>query len=341
MQDQNRDPLNFLKVVRFLYRWKITFSIAIIGSAVLAYFFASPPITTPLYRSVSVFYPTSEGALSDQVVQPDAVHDEGYLDFGEEKRVEGFLQVLKSESLKSIMLKRFNLFEHYDIPKSADNRYKRYLKTFRSNVNFSKTQFMAVEVEVFDEDPKHAAKMANTLVDLADSLQASMRKERARKAMQVMYDKYQDQRARFAELSDSAAVLAERGLVAFEGQSERLTETLGKAQLNQQRQLVEELQQQLDVVGRLGPVYHGLVEQMTKVNERTAILYEAYQRIRADVESDLSDVYVLDRARPSDDDAKPNKPLIVVIVVIGSFIVTALLARLYERWSTFKAEITG
>ena len=341
MQDQNRNPLNFLKVVRFLYRWKITFLIVVLPSAILAYIFASPPFTDPLFRSVSTFYPTSEGALSDQVIQPDGVHDEGYLNFGEEERVEAFLEILNSEKVKGIMLKRFNLFEHYEISKEAANRYKRFSRTFKSNIEVSKTQFQAVQVEVLDEDPQMAADMANTMVQLADSLQNQLRNKRAQETLRIVKDKYQQQQKRVATLADSVKTLADKGLVSFEEQSERLVETLGKAQLENQGEIVRNVEEKLDVVGRYGPVYHGLIEQITYVNERIGVLYETYERIKADAEEKLSNVYIVDKAKPSSDDAKPNKPLIVALVLVGSFIITALLARTYERWSVLKAEITG
>lgn len=341
MEDQSRNPVNFLKGIRFLYRWKITFLAAVLPSAILAYILASPPFTDPLYRSVTTFYPTSEGALSDQVIHPDGVHEEGYLNFGEEQRVEVFLETLNSEKIKGIMLKQFNLFEHYDIPQDAANRYKRFSRTFKSNVEISKTQFQAVKVEVLDEDPGMAADMANALVQAADSLQNQLRNERAQNTLRIVKDKYQQQQNRVATLADSVKALADKGLVAFEEQSERLVETLGKARLENQGEIVRRLENKLDVVGQYGPVYHGLIEQITYVNERIGILYETYERIKADAEEKLSNVYVIDKAKPSSDDAKPNKPLIVALVLVGSFIITALLARTYERWSVLKAEITG
>lgn len=341
MQDESREPLNFLKVIRFLYRWKGTFTTTVILSGILAYLVASPLITTPLYRSATTFYPTSAGALSDQVTDPDAVHDMGYLEYGEEKRVEGFLQILKSEELKALMLKRFNLFDHYDIPPDAPKRYKRFSRTFKSNFSFSKTQFMAIEVSVLDKDPRKAARMANTIVHLADSLQRNLRKERAQEALKVVKADFEDYQRRAAELADSIKRLSDKGLVAFEEQSQKLVETLGKARLQNQGSVVEAIEEKLDVVGRWGPVYNGLINQINMVNERITLLYENYQRIKSDAETDLKDVYVLDVAKPSGDDAKPNKPLIVAIALIGGFIITALGLRAYERWHILKPEITG
>lgn len=341
MEDQKSNPLNFLKVIRFLYRWKITFSIVVFPSAILAYILASPPFTEPLYRSASVFYPTSEGAFSDQVIQPDAVHDNGYLDVGEEERVERFLQILKSEKLKAMMLRRFNLLKHYEIPKDAENRYKKFAKTYKSNFNFSKTQFRAIEAEVFDKNPEKAARMANAVVNIADSLHTEVKQKRAQEAMAVVKDKFEQQKVRAAELADSIKILAEKGLVAFEDQSRKLVENIGKARLQGQGDLVKDLEKQLDIVGKFGPVYHGLIEQLTYVNEQIAIHYNTYQRIKSDAEERFTDVYVMDKAKPSSDDAKPNKPLIVGIALIASFLITVLVLRSYERWHIFKKEITG
>lgn len=341
MQDTTREPLNFLKVARFLYRWKGTFTLVVILSGILAYVFASPLVTTPLYRSVTKFYPTSAGALSDQVTDPDAVHDEGYLEYGEEKRVEGFLEILKSEELKQLMLKRFDLFDHYEIPPDAAKRYKRFSRTFKSNFTFSKTQYMAIEVSVLDKNPNKAARMANTIVQLADSLQRQLRQERAEEALKVVKANYKANKRRAAQLADSIQTLADKGLVAFEEQSQKLVETFGKARIENQPAVARSIEAKLDVVGRWGPVYHGLINQLNILNERTAILHENYQRIKSDTKSTMKDVFIIDEAKPSADDAKPNKPLIMAIAVIGAFIITALVVRVYERWTTLKAEITG
>lgn len=200
---------------------------------------------------------------------------------------------------------------------------------------------MAIEVSVLDKDPQKAARMANTMVQLADSIQGNLRKERAREALKVVKDKYQDQKARASEIADSLKTLSNKGLVAFEEQSERLVETMGKARLQNQGEVVDIIKDKLDIVGKWGPVYHGLISQLNLVNERITILHENYQRIKGDIEADLTKTYILDKAKPTSDDAKPNKPLIVAIVLLGSFIITAIILRIYERWNILKSEITG
>ncbi len=341
MKDYSREPLNFLNVVRFIFRWRYYFIIICLLSAVGAYIFASPLITDPVYKSSTVFYPVTKGAISTEVLRKQSPGEEDYLDFGEEKQVENYLEILRSNKVKNHLLKKFNLMDHYEIDRESEKPYAQFNKKYKNNFSFTKTEFMALEVEVFDKDPEQAAIMANEVVKIVDSLVNELKQKRAREAMKIAKKKYEQQKTRYDEIADSVQKLAKKGLVEFEQQSKELTGALGKAKLEGNTRVLEDLKKQMNTVGKYGPIYYTLIEELIHVTEKIADFHAKYQQIRADATSDISRTYVLDKGQVSKKEAKPKKLFILIITLIGSFLITFVILNMIEKWPYIKETVKG
>lgn len=340
MEDHRRDSLNFINLIRFIFRWLYYFVGICLASGLLAYILASPLVTEPVYKSSTTFYPTSKGSISTEVLRDFSPGDEDYLDFGEEKQVENYLEILRSNRIKNHLLDKFNLMEHYEIDKDAKKPYVKFQNKYESNFSFTKTEFMALEVEVFDKDPQLAAKMANEVVRVVDSFVNSIKKERAKETMQMVKKKYLQQEKRYDKLADSVQKLGEMGLVQFESQSEALTEALGDAKLKGRTRVIENLEDQLAKVGKYGPIYYTLMEEMVYTKEKISDLHTKYQKIQADAEGDLPKSFILDKAQVNNDEAKPKKLLMLILTLVGAFLVTFVVLSLYEKWPSIREAIS-
>ena len=61
---------------------------------------------------------------------------------------------------------------------------------YEDNFTFRRTEYMAVKISVYDEDPQLAADMANDVGELVDSTINTMQKEIARKAFRIVEKEY-------------------------------------------------------------------------------------------------------------------------------------------------------
>lgn len=333
MKDHSREPLNFLNVIRFIYRWLYYFIGICFSAVVLAYILASPLFTDPVYKSSTSFYPISENSLSTELLRDFSPGDKDYLDYGSEEQVESYLEILRSNRIQNYLLNKFNLMKHYGIDKDGEKPFVKFKNRFKKNFEFRKTQFMALEVRVFDKEPKQAAIMANEVVNALDSFVKETKHERASKTVALVKKKYRQQKKRYNKIADSVQKLSKKGLVQFESQSEALTESLGEAQLSERTSLVNDIKEKLSTVGKYGPIYYSLTEEMVYITEKITNLHTKYQKIQADAEGNLPKLYVLDKAQVNREEAKPKKLLIMVLALIGSFIITFVFLNIYEKWA--------
>ncbi len=336
MRDYSREPLNFLNVIRFIYRWLYYFIGICLVAVILAYILASPLVTDPVYKSTTSFYPTSQNSLSTEIMRDFTPGDKDYLDYGNEEQVEKYLEILRSNRMQNHLLNKYNLLEHYEIDKEGYKPLVKFKNKYKNNFVFTKTEFMAIEVEVFDKDPKQAAIMANEVVNALDSFVEKIKYKRASKTMAIVKKKYKQQKKRYNKVSDSVQKLSEKGLVEFEAQSEALTESLGEAKMADRTSLINDIEDKLNTVGKYGPIYHSLLEEMIYITEKITNLHAKYQKIQADVKNNLPNTYVLDKAQVDREEAKPKKLLILVLALIGSFLITFVFLNIYEKWPYIK-----
>lgn len=172
------------------------------------------------YRASVILFPATNESLSHTVFSENN-QTKGVSRFGENDEVEYFLQVLNSDEVKNYITKKFNLYKHYKIDTAACKYPKTKLsKKWQSNVSFRKTEFLSIEIEVFDEDPTYAANIANAIADYADTLINTIKQERAKKAYEIVKKEYFDALAELQMMQDSMQKIRALGVVNYDAQSE-------------------------------------------------------------------------------------------------------------------------
>ena len=72
----------------------------------------------------------------------------------------------------------FNLAAHYEIDTAEKYWFTTLNKEFESNVSVSKTQFDAVQIEVFDKDPQIASNMIDSIIQYYNETVRRMHREK-------------------------------------------------------------------------------------------------------------------------------------------------------------------
>lgn len=97
------------------------------------------------------------------------------------------LGILNSRSALTNVINKFNLKEYYEI---NDNNMDKVIKAFKSDFIADPNEFGMIEFSIINKDPQLAAKIANYLVELADSLNIMFNIERAKTNREFIEKRY-------------------------------------------------------------------------------------------------------------------------------------------------------
>ena len=142
-----------------LPHWKRLTVVAVVA-IVVGIFVSSPMVIKPLYKSISVVYPVNLSPSS------------------EESTTEQLLQWFNSEEVKKAVCDKFDLYKHYDID-TLDARHQTYFNLkYKELVSINATLYESIEISVKDQDPYMAKKINQGIIDAANELITSVKKER-------------------------------------------------------------------------------------------------------------------------------------------------------------------
>ena len=142
-----------------LPHWKRLTVVAVVA-IVVGIFVSSPMVIKPLYKSISVVYPVNLSPSS------------------EESTTEQLLQWFNSEEVKKAVCDKFDLYKHYDID-TLDARHQTWFNLkYKELVSINATLYESIEISVKDQDPYMAKKINQGIIDAANELITSVKKER-------------------------------------------------------------------------------------------------------------------------------------------------------------------
>lgn len=313
----------------FIYRRRIP-----LLSITLLAFVASVIVSlliTPRYRSTVIIYPATFTSLSQTMAAPSVLRPETPA-FGREQDVERLLQVLHSETIKRKIIGKYDLMNHYGIDRGDRYPYTTLNKKFEKNVRFSKTEFMAIEIEVLDTDPAIAAAMANDMASYVDSLISVMLRERAAASLAVIEDEYERMQNEVAQLEDSLTRVREMGIINYESQSEVLNNAYATAILEKDTGGIDFFKDKLDMLSRYGGLYVSLRDRLEYQYEKLGELKTVYDQARLDAEAVIPYTYIIDEAGVSEKKAYPVRSLIVVVSTLSAFVLTLFMLLLTDAF---------
>jgi len=326
MENQNNN-YNFNSTDLLIYIWKkrgiliaIT-SIAFIGSIIISL------LITPMYKSKVVLFPAASVSISKTLLATTSLSTEvrDVLSFGEEEEAERMLQILNSDFIRWKIIEKYNLMEHYDIDQSSAYPQTQLYNQYSSNINAKRTQYMSIEIEVLDKDPKYAADIANDIAGLIDSTMFVMQQKRATEAYKLVEREYNKVENQIARLNDSLQHIGQLGVTDYEAQSTVLNEAYAKALLENNKSAMNRIQKQLDVLSKYGGNYLTIKRILEKQTEYLSNLQAKYAQAKINKEQKLPQIFIVDQAYPSEKKAKPKRSVIVIVTTASVFFLSILV----------------
>ena len=308
---RNRKPLGYMMLATLIISTVIAFMI------------------TPEYRSRAIVFPSASNGV---YFSEGRTQKASALDFGEEEQAEQLVQVLSSAALRDRIVKEFDLAKHYNIDPTDPNKTYKLIQAFEGNFTFDRTKFGSIQIDVTDENPKLAAKMANKVVDLIDTVKHEILLTRAVPAFRIMQRKLNQMKRELDSITTILDSFSVQGVVNIEARG-GLYEAYGNATNAADRAL---LRQQIEANKKYSARYDFLQNSRNAKIGQIEYFRNNYEQAESDANTAFSHKFVVERATVSDKKDKPKRLVIILVAVIGSAVFGIFGLLVWQRYQELK-----
>ncbi len=308
---------NLVSVIKTILKWKTPIIVLTLLSGVIAAIF-SVFVMDEYYLSWSTFYPTNQ-SLSDRsaIFSTENVQLEY---FGNKADVNRILTIANSTPVIDFVIDSFHIAQHYDIDTANPYWRTKVRKKFEKNYSAIKTDKDAVEISLYDIDPKLAASLINTVVSKVDDLNKLHVNDVKRKSYAAITDQIAQYQTVVNEYIDTIADLGERykikssvgadGTLIIEGNDYKAVQ-LYKALVSKQNNATRELNNLLNIKGQMA----------------------------VSLRNTESSLFILEQAFPADRRTKPVRSLVVLVTVLITAFVSVIGVLLIEEAKEIKKQL--
>ncbi len=287
------------------------------------------------YQSETIILPARHFSVSKMLIEPNMGNQEDYLEIGDDDDLEKLLQIVYSDDLKILLADKLNLWNRW---KLEQKQYKlHYLKSkWEHYISFYRTNLGSIRIKVFDRNADTAAIIANSIVQLIDSVQKEMTTERTETALKVIKEEYTNTIARINELEDSLQSLRKLGVYDYEAQVKAISKEYAKVTAKNDLRGKEELDKLYDILKKHGGAYQTWSENLRKYRLKFATIKFKYDQALVDNQYVLPLKYTVQKAIADNKKARPIRWLVVLLcfasseILILSYIIISSKNKMYE-----------
>jgi capsular polysaccharide biosynthesis protein len=324
-------------LVIFLYKWRKPLFIVMVIALLGSWFFSSPWFITPKFKSTVIMFPASSSSISKSLLNEQSVKGQDITAFGEDDQAEQLLQILNSNRIRDRVMHKFDLMKHYNIDSTSEVKYSNLFKEYDNNITFRRTEFMAVQISVYDKEPQVAADIANTIASLLDSAKNDMMRQRSVKGFQVVEAEYNSMKAEKDKIVDSLITLGSLGVNDVEYQSQVLNQQFAISIMNGNRTAQAALQKKLDVLGKYGGIYMALKNSLEFKTEQLILLETKYKQAKVDAEENLPQKFIVSDAYKAERKSYPIRWLIIMVSTVAALFMSIIVIMVMEKISDYNS----
>lgn len=325
----NGNYFDSTSLFEFFWRWRKPLIIIGITAAICSSIVSF--LIHERYKSSVIMFPVQSNAIAKALLTDDVSGKQDILQFGEEAQAEQLLQILYSDEIRSRIVDKYKLMQHYRI--DPNNKYKNTLlyEKYSENISFKRTEFLSVKIEVLDEDPFIASEIANDIGNLLDSTKTRMQRDRANQAFDIVANEYNRKKAAIALLTDSIKALNLLGIYDYESQSEVTSQQYAIALSKGDERAIKRLADQLKIIGEYGSAYMSVRENLYIQREQLNLLKKKFEEAKIDAEAVLTYKFIVNKAFPAERKSYPVRWLIVATSTIASILFGILAIILLDN----------
>jgi tyrosine-protein kinase Etk/Wzc len=327
---ENKDlNLNEERNNLFLFIWLNRKQLLLFAGAAFVVSIIVSLLITPLYLSTAIVFPaaSSNVSFSEQRNVKAAA-----MDFGEEEQAEQLVQILQSARIKDRIVKKYNLFEHYNIAPNESNRNYKLTQEYNNHISFTRTRYGSIQIDVLDKDPKLAAKMANDIVDLIDSVKNEMINERTKPAFEINKRKLIQLKNEMDSISNVMTELSSKGVTPLKMRSNLIPALVDSKKPEEKA----EIQRKIDVNVKYGSLYDALEIRIEEMIVKMEEFRVSYEQAESDANSNFTHKFIVEKAEVADRKEKPKRMIIVLVSVVSGFIFGVFFLLIKQRIKELK-----
>jgi len=288
-------------------------------------------LITPKFQSSVILFPASSSSVSKALLTDMSRAPKDILKFGDEEEAEQMLQVLHSDEIRDKIIAKYQLMAHYEIELSSAYPYTKLAKEYKENVNFRRTEFMSVVIEVLDKDPKMAADIANNIAALLDSTINRMQKQRALKALQLVENELLKVKNEIKTHEDSLLKLRQKGIYDYATQTAVFNKAYAEAILKGENKKAGLFEEKLQNLARYGGAYITVNELLAAETKQLNFLKNKHAEAALDARQNLPHKYIVNSAKVSEKKAYPKRSYIVLLSTFAAFILALLSLLFFQK----------
>jgi uncharacterized protein involved in exopolysaccharide biosynthesis len=337
MEDSEKKAEEFdsSNLVIFLYKWRKPLFIVMLASLIGSWFFSLPWFITPKFKSTVIMFPASSSSVSKALLSIQYAKGQDLVEIGEQEHAEQLLQILSSSRIRDRIIRKFNLMQHYRIDTTSRYKYSKLFKEYEDNISFRRTEFMAVQILVYDEDPQLAADIANGISSLLDTVKIEMQRQRSVKGLQIVTQEYNDLQRDLNLIVDSLVRIGELGVSEVDYQSQALNGQMAIAITTGNKTAQSALQKRLDILGKYSGVYMSLKNALEFKTEQLTLLQEKYKQAKVDAEESLPVKFVVSDAYKAEKSSYPIRWLIMLVSTVSALFLAVIVILVMEKINTY------
>jgi hypothetical protein len=205
-------------------------------------------------------------------------------------------------------------------------------------VTIKRTEFNSVKVEVYDYTANGAAQIANGITDYCDTVKHEMTKTITAGVLKIVKEEYDNTLLRMKELEDSLNVLRKLGVLHYKEQVKAYTKSYAKALEKNDAGAINRLEAKLDTLKKYGSAYQNIHDNLEKYSFKYPDIKAKYDEALVNYNTSLPIKFVVEKAKPNEYKAKPNRLLILSITVIASNLLGFLFLLFREKFNKLKLQ---
>ena len=115
MENKKQTGYNFNSVDLLIYIWNKRIVLMSVGLLAAVASIVISLTITPMFSSSVIMFPASGASVARALLAQNYTGRQGVYGFGEEEQAEQLLQVLHSEPIRTRIIEKYDLMEHYEI----------------------------------------------------------------------------------------------------------------------------------------------------------------------------------------------------------------------------------
>lgn len=310
----NNSIFNSQALLDLVYRKRTPLIVIGLIAGVAAMVFSMPYFMPPRYKSNAIIYPSNLIAYSS------------------ESPTEQMLQIAQSSDIRNRIIIGFDLYTHYGIDTVTNPHFKTdAIGQYEENVTIKKTEFESMEITAYDEDPKMAAAIVDSIIHHFNVKAREMQKEKSIEVLVICKNQLDMKKAEMDSMEIAIKqIRSGYGILDYKGQSEEALRGLFRNLSSGNGNGVNEAKKMIESLKEKGGDYNALNEHLWRVRGTYNELKIAYENAYRDVNKILTYTNVVTKPQVADKKSFPVRWLIVLISVSSSVLFAFILLLIME-----------